>query len=126
VFAVYIGEEPPDEPDFQYIPDTHQISSTLPPGGDPLDGSIMLLTEGLHSGAAIAQFEQLYRKKTGLTMNAARLSENIPRNRYKDISPCKCGAQLSLPSPFNLPVLNYSHTCHYQVKEICLRSGKFL
>ena len=55
--AVYIGEDTPDEPDFQYIPDTHHIASTLPPGGDQLEGSILLLTEGLESGAALAQFE---------------------------------------------------------------------
>ena len=54
---VYIGEDTPEEPDFQYIPDTHHIASTLPPGGNPLDGSMLLLTEGLESGAALAQFE---------------------------------------------------------------------
>ena len=34
-------------------------------------------------------FQQLYRKKPGMTMNAARLENNIPKNRYRDISPCK-------------------------------------
>ena len=57
MLTVYIGEETPEEPDFQYIPDTHQISTTLPPGGDPLAGSLMLLQEGLESGATLAQFE---------------------------------------------------------------------
>ena len=32
-------------------------------------------------------FQQLYRKKLGMTMNASRLSENIVRNRYRDIAP---------------------------------------
>ncbi|KAK2173047.1 hypothetical protein NP493_908g02008 [Ridgeia piscesae] len=82
---VYIGEDTPEEPDFQYIPDTHH--STLPPGGDPLSGSMLLLQEGLESGTLLAQFEQLYRKKPGMTMNSARLTENLSKNRYKDISP---------------------------------------
>jgi len=84
---VYIGDETPEEPDFQYIPDTHQITSSLPQGSDPLAGSMLLLQEGLDSGAALAQFEQLYRKKPGMTMNAARVSDNVPKNRYRDISP---------------------------------------
>ena len=56
--SVYIGDETADqEPDFQYTPDTYHISTTLPPGGDPLGGSLSLLQEGLDSGAALAQFE---------------------------------------------------------------------
>ena len=54
---MYIGEDTPDEPDFQYIPDTHHITTTLPPGGDPLAASLLLLEESLQSGAALAQFE---------------------------------------------------------------------
>ena len=55
---VYIGDDATDpEPDFVYNPDTHDIASTLPPGSDPLVGSIMLLSESLESGAALAQFE---------------------------------------------------------------------
>ncbi|XP_064647817.1 tyrosine-protein phosphatase non-receptor type 4-like isoform X4 [Lineus longissimus] len=83
---VYVGDDTIEEPDFQYIPDTHHISSTLPQS-DLLGGSLMLLQEALESGAALAQFEQLYRKKPGMTMQAARQSENIPKNRYRDISP---------------------------------------
>jgi len=83
---VYIGEDVLEEPDFQFIPDTPS-SSLLPPGILPLQGSMMLLHQSLQSGQALAQFEQLYRKKPGLTMNAAKLNENIPKNRYRDISP---------------------------------------
>ena len=32
--------------------------------------------------------QQLYRKKPGMTMEASRLMENLPKNRYRDISPC--------------------------------------
>ena len=57
ITAVYIGEDAPDEPDLQYIPDTHHITTTLPPGGDALAASLLLLEESLQSGAALAQFE---------------------------------------------------------------------
>ncbi|CAH1788374.1 unnamed protein product, partial [Owenia fusiformis] len=83
---VYVGEDQPEEPEFQYVPETHHIS-TVGPQGNILSDSLMLLQESLESGAALAQFEQLYRKKPDMTMNAARLSENINKNRYRDISP---------------------------------------
>ncbi|RUS91860.1 hypothetical protein EGW08_000431, partial [Elysia chlorotica] len=82
---VYVSEDQTEEPDFTYIPDTHQIASSS--STNTLQSSLMLLQESLESGAAIAQFEQLYRKKPGLTLNAARLDANINKNRYRDISP---------------------------------------
>ncbi len=57
---VYIGEDgPPDpEPDFVYNPDTPGGPGTpLPPGQDPLAGSMALLNDALESGAALAQFD---------------------------------------------------------------------
>ncbi|KAH9513348.1 Tyrosine-protein phosphatase non-receptor type 4 [Bulinus truncatus] len=83
---VYVGEDQTDEPDLTYIPETHQIASSAS-SANSLESSLMLLQESLESGAAIAQFEQLYRKKPGLTLNAARLEVNINKNRYRDISP---------------------------------------
>lgn len=83
---VYVSEDSTEEPDLMYIPETHQITSTMS-GANTLQASMMLLQESLESGAAMAQFEQLYRKKHGLTMNAARLPANIPKNRYRDVSP---------------------------------------
>ncbi|XP_076460431.1 tyrosine-protein phosphatase non-receptor type 4-like isoform X3 [Babylonia areolata] len=83
---VYMGEDTGDEPDFTYIPETHQIASSSS-SANTLESSLVLLQEGLESGAAIAQFEQLYRKKPGLTANVARLDANINKNRYRDISP---------------------------------------
>ena len=53
--VVYVGDDTGEEPDFQYIPDTHGISSSA--HTDSLSGSLMLLQEALESGAAIAQFE---------------------------------------------------------------------
>ncbi|CAN7996916.1 unnamed protein product [Ixodes hexagonus] len=81
---VYAGEQI-EEPDFQYIPD-----STVPargPRSGALAESMLLLAEGLESGATIAQFEQLYRKKPDMTMKCARLPCNLSKNRYRDISP---------------------------------------
>ncbi|XP_070210282.1 tyrosine-protein phosphatase non-receptor type 4-like isoform X4 [Littorina saxatilis] len=83
---VYVGEDTADEPDFTYIPETHQIASSSS-SANTLDSSLLLLQEGIESGAAIAQFEQLYRKKPGLTVNVARLDANVNKNRYRDISP---------------------------------------
>ncbi|GAB1603054.1 tyrosine-protein phosphatase non-receptor type 4-like isoform X2 [Argonauta hians] len=83
---VYVSEDNTEEPDLMYIPETHQIASTMS-GANTLQASMMLLQESLESGAAMAQFEQLYRKKHGLTMNAARLPANISKNRYRDVSP---------------------------------------
>lgn len=50
----------------------------------------MLLGEGLEAGSLVAQFEQLYRRKPGLTVTEARRPDNEKKNRYRDISPCEC------------------------------------
>ncbi|XP_056007257.1 tyrosine-protein phosphatase non-receptor type 4-like isoform X3 [Ostrea edulis] len=85
---VYVGEEgPPEEPNLEYLPENYQIIAPQGTGTNALEASLMLLQESLDSGAALAQFEQLYRKKPGMTMNAARLDINIAKNRYRDISP---------------------------------------
>ncbi|KAK3108379.1 hypothetical protein FSP39_006663 [Pinctada imbricata] len=82
---VYVGEDPMEEPAFSYDPESLQI--TTPGGANALEASLLLLQESLESGAALAQFEQLYRKKPGMTMNAARMEANLAKNRYRDISP---------------------------------------
>lgn len=84
---VYVGEETQEEPNLEYLPDNYQIIAPQGTGTNALEASLMLLQESLDSGAALAQFEQLYRKKPGMTMNAARLDDNIAKNRYRDISP---------------------------------------
>jgi len=35
------------------------------------------------------RLQQLYRKKLGMTTNAAQLTDNLAKNRYRDISPCE-------------------------------------
>lgn len=57
------------------------------PKSDRLSQSQLLLNDQLANGAAIAQFEQLYRKKPGLQMNICRSPENLHKNRYRDICP---------------------------------------
>ncbi|XP_071811494.1 tyrosine-protein phosphatase non-receptor type 4-like isoform X1 [Apostichopus japonicus] len=83
---VYVSDdvEEEEEPVFQYIPESPRVANG---GIDPLSESIMLLQEGLASGTALAQFEQLYRRKSGMTMNECKEPENIAKNRYRDISP---------------------------------------
>ncbi|XP_077513961.1 protein tyrosine phosphatase Meg isoform X2 [Amblyomma americanum] len=76
-----------EEPDFQYIPDSAVAGRGNRGGGGALAESMLLLAEGLESGATIAQFEQLYRKKADFTMKCARLPANLSKNRYRDISP---------------------------------------
>ncbi|KAM4601745.1 tyrosine-protein phosphatase non-receptor type 4-like [Polymixia lowei] len=57
------------------------------PDPDACRSSLQQLKETLASGALLAQFEQLYRKKPGLTASCARLPQNVSKNRYRDISP---------------------------------------
>lgn len=84
-----------EEPPYQYVPDIIGGASSGPAGslvgGNALAQSMLLLEDGLASGALLAQFEQLYRKNPQLTANEARKPENQVKNRYRDISPCKCG-----------------------------------
>lgn len=75
-----------EEPPYQYVPESPL--SEMQKGVGALEQSMLLLADGLASGALVAQFEQLYRKKPGLTCNEARKAENINKNRYRDISPC--------------------------------------
>lgn len=74
------------EPDFQYIPETSSLDHSRS-DADSLRSSIQLLKDGLSSGVVLAQFDQLYRKRLGMSMSSARLPQNISKNRYRDISP---------------------------------------
>lgn len=67
LLVVYVGEDY-KEPEFHYVPETHRITTTGGLNGHAmLAESLMLLREGIESGAATAQFELLYRRKPGLT-----------------------------------------------------------
>lgn len=61
--------------------------------GDALfSQSLLLLSDGLASGALLSQYEQMYRKNAALAITEARKAENVAKNRYRDISPCKFSA----------------------------------
>lgn len=55
-------------------------------------------------------FQQLYRKRPGMTMLCAKLPQNVSKNRYRDISPCTSVSALLMSSnmfplePFVLPI----------------------
>ncbi|XP_035687949.1 tyrosine-protein phosphatase non-receptor type 4-like isoform X16 [Branchiostoma floridae] len=84
---VYIPDGVEEEPDFMYTPDN--LNPPRPPitSDDALKESMVLVEEGLKTGASLLQFDQLFRKKPGMTCNASRIPENICKNRYRDISP---------------------------------------
>ncbi|KAG9469401.1 hypothetical protein GDO78_020607 [Eleutherodactylus coqui] len=86
--AVYdiVEERMENEPDFQYIPEKTPLDS-VHSEDDALRESMIQLAEGLLNGSVLAQFDQLYRKKPGMTMSCAKLPQNISKNRYRDISP---------------------------------------
>jgi len=81
----YMGEAV-EEPEFQYVPDTPHVSP-LVPGTQAVSMSMHLLEESLDSGAICGQFEQLYRRNTGLSMTICSMEANFSKNRYRDISP---------------------------------------
>ncbi|XP_044583750.1 tyrosine-protein phosphatase non-receptor type 4 isoform X3 [Cotesia glomerata] len=72
-----------EEPPYRYVPDAPHSAV----GSDALAQSMLLLADGLASGALIAQYEQLYRKNPELTSLESKKAENQNKNRYRDISP---------------------------------------
>ncbi|XP_036175344.1 tyrosine-protein phosphatase non-receptor type 4 isoform X10 [Myotis myotis] len=86
--AVYdvVEEKLETEPDFQYIPEKAPLDS-VHQDDHSLRESMIQLAEGLITGTVLTQFDQLYRKKPGMTMSCAKLPQNISKNRYRDISP---------------------------------------
>ncbi|XP_053522522.1 tyrosine-protein phosphatase non-receptor type 4 isoform X1 [Artibeus jamaicensis] len=86
--AVYdvVEEKLENEPDFQYIPEKTPLDR-IHQDDHSLRESMIQLAEGLITGTILTQFDQLYRKKPGMTMSCAKLPQNISKNRYRDISP---------------------------------------
>ncbi|EAA04150.5 AGAP007130-PA [Anopheles gambiae str. PEST] len=82
---------PEEEPLYQYVPEESDIVRAGLLNGDQLfTQSLLLLRDGLASGALLAQYEQLYRKNPELAITEARKTENMGKNRYRDISPYDC------------------------------------
>uniref|UniRef100_A0A673M7Z2 protein-tyrosine-phosphatase n=1 Tax=Sinocyclocheilus rhinocerous TaxID=307959 RepID=A0A673M7Z2_9TELE len=57
------------------------------PSGETLEESMTRLERGLVTGTLLLHFEKLYRKKEGMSMFCAKQSENMDKNRYKDVLP---------------------------------------
>uniref|UniRef100_A0A8C8RBQ8 Protein tyrosine phosphatase non-receptor type 3 n=1 Tax=Pelusios castaneus TaxID=367368 RepID=A0A8C8RBQ8_9SAUR len=74
-----------DEADSQNF--LESILPTCSEYGDTLEESMEQLKKGLESGTVLIQFEQLYRKKPGLAVTCAKISQNMDKNRYKDVLP---------------------------------------
>nr|AAO25010.1 LD27491p [Drosophila melanogaster] len=81
-----------EEPLYQYVPESDEIGShsNLLDGDALFTQSLLLLSDGLASGALLAQYELMYRKNPDLAITEARKPANAPKNRYRDISPYDC------------------------------------
>ncbi|KAL3274548.1 hypothetical protein HHI36_015929 [Cryptolaemus montrouzieri] len=82
--VLYSGLEEYEEPPYQYVPigDAQTVQS-----GNPLEQSMLLLADGLASGALVARYETLYRKHPDMTCDESLKPKNVNKNRYRDISP---------------------------------------
>lgn len=76
-----------EEPICQYVPDNYV--ENLKYDDAIFSQSVFLLRDGLASGALLEQFEQLYKKNDNLTISESKKEENMAKNRYRDILPCK-------------------------------------
>lgn len=81
-----------EEPPFQYVPDVPplHVSGENDYGiQSELASSMMLLAEAIESDSISSQFDIIFRKKSGMSCEISKLPENLSKNRYRDISPCK-------------------------------------
>lgn len=85
--VLYSGVEEYEEPPYQYVPVGEILRPPSP--GNALEQSMLLLADGLASGALIAQYDLLYRKHPDMSCDEAYKQKNVNKNRYRDISPCK-------------------------------------
>ncbi|XP_075977709.1 protein tyrosine phosphatase Meg isoform X2 [Anticarsia gemmatalis] len=80
--AVYEPEEGPEEPAVCFVPlNSGQLE------GDVLEQSMLLLGDGLASGAALKQYDTLLRRLPDEPTTASKLPCNLNKNRYRDIAP---------------------------------------
>ncbi|KAK9513771.1 hypothetical protein VZT92_027277 [Zoarces viviparus] len=84
-----------------------------------LEESIRQLERGIQSGTFCFHFENLYRRKPGLSLNCARLPDNMDKNRYKDVLPYDA-TRVVLQGPEDY--INASHIAMVPpVSGVCLR-----
>lgn len=68
--------------------DRYYIAGEGPPQSE-LVHSMRELCESLDTRALLTQYEILYRKHPDMTCDEAEKPNNVAKNRYRDISPCK-------------------------------------
>ncbi|KAM9851582.1 tyrosine-protein phosphatase non-receptor type 3 [Aulostomus maculatus] len=84
-----------------------------------LEESMRQLERGIQSGTLCFHFENLYRRKPGLSLSCARLPENMDKNRYKDVLPYDA-TRVKLQGQEDY--INASHiTVAPPVSAVCLR-----
>uniref|UniRef100_A0A6P7HHB1 Tyrosine-protein phosphatase non-receptor type 4-like n=1 Tax=Diabrotica virgifera virgifera TaxID=50390 RepID=A0A6P7HHB1_DIAVI len=92
--VLYQGYEDFEEPPYQYVPAGENEPSSP---GNALQQSMLLLADGLASGALIARYETLFRKHPDLTCDESLKQPNVNKNRYRDILPCRGGQPFRQP-----------------------------
>lgn len=76
----YAWNEQDEDPSVQYILE--------PPDMSPRE-SVAAIADGLRTGRILSHFDLLPRSRPELSSSVARRDENIQKNRYGDIFPCK-------------------------------------
>uniref|UniRef100_A0A915E2E8 Uncharacterized protein n=1 Tax=Ditylenchus dipsaci TaxID=166011 RepID=A0A915E2E8_9BILA len=99
--------------DVQHHQQQHVADSV--PRSDKLAQSLVLLKEAIENGQVVKQFEQLYRKKPGMSMDDSKLPENAGKNRYRDVCPYDSTRVLLKDSPTG----NYINACHVNMEIPC-------
>nr|CAI5859650.1 unnamed protein product [Callosobruchus analis] len=77
--------------------------------GEALRKSMQTLAEGLASGALLARYETLYRKHPDMPCDEAMKAQNLPKNRYRDISPYDSTRVVLLNAPGGNDYINANH-----------------
>ncbi|KAM6967480.1 tyrosine-protein phosphatase non-receptor type 3 [Aplochiton taeniatus] len=87
--------------------------------GGTLEESMQQMERGIQTGTISFHFENLYRRKPGLSVTYARLPENMDKNRYKDVLPYDV-SRVVLENQEDY--INASHvTVAPPVSSVCLR-----
>lgn len=89
-YPAVLVDQSEEEPLYQYVPETDIGHHLRHLDADTFTQSLLLLSDGLASGALLVQYEQLYRKNADLAITEAKKTDNLFKNRYRDISPYDC------------------------------------
>ncbi|CAL9705775.1 unnamed protein product [Knipowitschia caucasica] len=84
-----------------------------------LEESMRQLERGIQSGTLCFHFDNLYRRKADMSLSCSRLSENLEKNRYRDVLPYD-DTRVVLQGPEDY--INASHiTVAPPLSGVCLR-----